>query len=572
MDAEMQPSPMNCGFISASEDLEFLRDSDLTIQSPDGMYFSSNLSSTDSMSPFPQGDAYHMSTILDSILASANDGAFQGSHFTRSGSMPSSSELYLEEWYNSVVDLLPPVFREITTEMPELSPLRDAVLAISAAYLAHLESLIVRTTYRTRKTRYIPQKDHRLQSLQFYNRGIQGIRSCLDMPRQPEPIHLLATLLLFYYFELDSGSFTGGMGHMAVIDKFLASAHSDINSSHTGRKLLRAWMNLRSLFVNRYLGGHRSSRPPSNINAYPLNRVTADEESDYDSITIMMCDSKLLSRRIILDWCVLRGECRSAGNGPPISDILAQMSLPASREESLSQLAAIDISYSTSLEKQQSRLDKWHSRLSLSELPIDSYTSQRQDSVSHTTNELGIRPLRFHTFEAAMRYAYYAHAQMLCSHGMLNRLKNPTFAEPPFTRAECPWVELVLRIAAGLDIADCIYKNTYSTGILSILTTCIVICPRADVASWIEEWIRKVEDLGVPLETGLPFGLTKRIIRFILNQRPAQRDILLILPLDIEDTEKSDLYHSDFRLQVVVCGKDMHSGRLYHETLEIPEM
>ena len=571
-DSEMQLSPMNVTFPRTPEGLALLGNPYSAVHSPSGMCFSSNLSVIDGVSPIQQTDTHHMSTMLDSILASTNDNVYRSSPLTERGGTPLSCELYLAEWYNCVADLLPPVFRDITVDMPELPPLRDAVLAISAAYLAHLESLIVRTTFRTRKTRYIPQKDHQLQSLQFYNRGIQGIRCCLETPRQADPLHLLAALLLFYYFELDSGSFNGGIGHMAVIDKFLASSHKDIDSSLTGRKLLRTWMNLRSLFVNRYLGGHRSSRPSNNIDAFPLGRVASDEESDYDSITIMMCDSKLVSRRVILDWCVVRGECRSVGKGAPVDDILAQMSLPTSREESISQLEAIDDSYTASLEKQQSRLDKWHSRLSLSDLPIDSYAAQRQPSVAHATVELDIRPLQFHTFEAAMSYAYYAHAQMLCSHDMLNRLKSPTFVEPACTRADCPWVELILRIAAGLDIADCIYKSTFSTGILTILTTCIVVCPRADVASWIEEWIRKVEDFGVPLENGLPFGLTKRIVRFILNQRRHQRDILLILPLDIEDAEKSDLYHSDFRLQVVACGKDMHTGKLYHETLEIPEV
>ena len=92
------------------------------------------------------------------------------------------------------------------------------------------------------------------------------------------------------------------------------------------------------------------------------------------------------------------------------------------------------------------------------------------------------------------------------------------------------------------------------------------------MASWIEEWIRKVEDFGVLLETGLPFGITKRILRFILDQRRNERDVLLILPLDTEDVEKSDLYHSDFKMQVVICAKDMHTGMLYNEIVEIPDI
>ena len=566
-----QFSPFNDAFHDVVEDSGFAPNHDLnflaerTSVSPSKPYLSSN----DTASPKNCADTHQVSN-LHCILDSCNYHIYQSSPLTQIGNTPPPGDLYLTEWHNGVATLLPPVFREITSRMPEFPPLRNAVLALSAAYLAHLKSLIVRTTYRTRKSRYVPQKDHQYQSLQFYNEGIQGIGSYLEMIPQRNPIHVLAALLLFYYFELDSGSFTGGIGHMTVIDNFLSSNHEEVKSSPTGQKLLCTWMNLRSLFVNRYLGGYRSSKPAHSIDTFPLNCTITDERPLYDSITIIMCDCKLISRKIILDWCVVRGEHRNAVKKLPIDDVLTQMSLPKSRHESVSQLALVDDSYRDSLEMQRSRLDKWHSSLDLSELPIDSYVSQRQDFTRHSTTELDVLPLKFYTFEAAMKYVYYGYAQMLCSQDVFNRLQSATFAEPPYTRKDCPWVELILRITSGLDAADCIYKNTFTTGILSILTSCIVLCPRADVASWIEEWIRKVEDFGVPLETGLPFGIAKRIIRFILDQRRNERDVLLMLPLDTEDAEKSDLYHSDFEMQVVVCVKDMHTGMLYNETVEIP--
>ncbi|QKX63218.1 uncharacterized protein TRUGW13939_10387 [Talaromyces rugulosus] len=424
--------------------------------------------------------------------------------------------------------------------------------------------------HRSRKSCYIPQKEHQYQSLQYYNKGIQGIGKSFEVT-QSNPLHVLAALLLSYYFELDSGSFTGGIGHMTVIDKFLAANHEEIKTNPTGQKLLCTWMNLRSQFVNRYLGGYRSSELAHTIDTFPLNRMIENGGSHHDSIMIMMCDCKLLSRKIILDWCVARGDYYGPNNKAPLDHVLTQMSLPKSRQESVSQLDSIDESYRDSLAKQRTRLDKWHSDLDLSELPIDSYVSQHKDLLRQSTTELDILPLKFHSFEIAMNYAYYAHAQMLCSEDVVDRLEQ-TFVEPAFTRRDYPWAELILRITHGLDISDCIYKSTFNTGILTILTACMAVCPRADVASWIENWIRKVEDYGIPLESGLPFGIIKRVIRFILDQRKKRRHVLLIMPLDIEDAEKSDLYQSDFKMQVIACGKNMDTGKLYNEMAEIPEM
>lgn len=499
------------------------------------------------------------------------DQTYEASVLIHTSNPSSLDEYYFAQWHNGVAPLLPPVFREITTVMPEFQPLRNAVLAISAAYVAHSESLVVRNAHRNR---YLPQKDHQYQSLQYYNKVIQGISKSVEMLPHINSLHVLAALLLSYYFELDSGSFTGGIGHMTVIDKFLSSHHNVIKSHPTGPKLLSTWMNLRSQFVNRYLGSYTSSAPTLSIDTFPLNRKIDHGVSHRDSITIMLCDAKLLSRRIILDWCVARGESRDTNENSPFGNILTQISLPKTRTESASELAAIDNSYQESLAKQRATLDDWHSTLDLSELPIESYVSQRQDSMKHSITEsdmLEIRPLKFQSFDAAMNYANYAHAHMMCSQDAIDRLLNPEFVVPPLTRKDCPWPELILRITAGLQLADCVYKNTFNAGILSILTTCIVLCPRADVAAWIQEWIRKVEDLGVPLENGLPFGIIKRIIRFVLTQREDGNDVLLIVPLDTEQAEKSDLYHSDYKMKAAVCGKRIYTGKLYSEITEVPE-
>ncbi|CAK7221404.1 hypothetical protein SBRCBS47491_004519 [Sporothrix bragantina] len=454
--------------------------------------------------------------------------------------------------------------------MPDFPPLQNAVLAISASYAAHVESLIVRTAHRSRKSYYIPQKDHQYQSLQYYNKVIQGIGTCLEMLPQAHFFNVLAALLLSYYFELDSGSFTGGMRHMALLDKLMLSHHGEIKSHPTGRKLLSTWMNLRSQFVNRYLGSYIPSMSCHKINTFPLNRTIVDEgASHHDAIMIMTCEGKLLSRKMIFDWCITRGETR--GTNPPLNEFLAQMSLPMSRKESASQLAAIDDAYAESMLRQRARLDAWHAALDISELPVDSYGSQPPPTTTEP-DTLDILPLKFHTFEAAMNYAHYAHTQMLCAPDAIDRIQHPHFVVPPFTRKDCPWGELILRITAGLTIDDCVYKNTFNAGMLLILTSCMVLCPRADVAAWIEDWVHRVEDFGVPLETGLPFGIIKRIIRFVLDQRQKGSDVLLILPLDTEDAEKSDLYQSDFKMQVVVCGKDLRTGQLYNETVEIPEV
>lgn len=222
------------------------------------------------------------------------------------------------------------------------------------------------------------------------------------------------------------------------------------------------------------------------------------------------------------------------------------------------------------MERQRASLDGWHSKLPLSELPIENFTSQQQALFGESTSGVEIYPLKFRTFDSAMNYAYYATCQVLSSPNMLDRFYSRTNTDIPFTRRNYPWEKLLLRIAAGLDFADCIHKNTFRTGMMSILTLCTISCPIPSVSLWVEKWIGHLEDFGVPLEPGLPFQMAKRIGRVLAKQKHNQHDIFLMSPIDTEDAEKADLYQSDFSMQIVVCGKDRGSGRLYSDTLDIP--
>ncbi|KAL1906566.1 hypothetical protein Sste5344_007735 [Sporothrix stenoceras] len=353
------------------------------------------------------------------------------------------------------------------------------------------------------------------------------------------------------------------MRHMDTLDKLMQAHHSAIKSTSTGKKLFSTWMNLRSQLVNRYLWSYPKS--VRKLDLFPLNRSATDTEgSHHDSIMVLTSESKLLSRKMVLDYCVTRGVSR--GPVPPLDHILSQVSLPMSRTKDEEKEA--DEAYTKTLAQQRTRLDAWHATLDLSERPVDSYVSQPP----HMSDGLHILPLKFHSFDAAMNYAHYAHAQMLCADSAKDRIKNPQYTAPNFTRKDCPWGGLLLRITAGLDLDDCVYKNTFRPGLLLILTSLMVLCPRPDVAAWIDEWVHRVGEFGVPLESGLPFGIIQRVIRFVFEQRKNGSDALLILPLDTEDADKSVLYQSDFCMQVAVCGKDLETGELYHETADIPEV
>lgn len=106
-------------------------------------------SSDDTASPRDYEDTSRMSA-----MPSFSDPTSQPSILTHMNNPSGLSDYYFSSWHNSIVPLLPPVFRDITTEMPDFQPLQNAVLAISASYVAHVESRIVRTAHPSRKSYY----------------------------------------------------------------------------------------------------------------------------------------------------------------------------------------------------------------------------------------------------------------------------------------------------------------------------------------------------------------------------------------------------------------------------------
>ncbi|EXJ89930.1 hypothetical protein A1O3_02997 [Capronia epimyces CBS 606.96] len=487
---------------------------------------------------------------------------------------------YLEKWYTCVVGCLPPIFRDITMAagMPDFPPLWSAICAISASYLAHIESSIVITNAGGRRSRYVPQSEHRYRSLEFYDRGVRELTRLVSTSKPADIHYVLATSLIFHYFEIDSGSVVGAGGHMESIDSLVMSSYDVLHADLTGQKLLCTWMVLRGVVASRRLSvGLGLTGLSSSISSDELDYIMSTAATPYDSIMRLLLTSLSLVRVMILDWCV----CRGASFVTPeekhaaFAGVLDKLSLPESRRDcSSSELAAIDDGYWKSLAKQRAKLDDWHSRLPMSELPTESFTSQNTDPTTADTTTAAadpdVEPLRFQTHEAAMNYIYYALAQMLSSRRALAQVATADAPPAKFTTRNYPWEHLILRITMGLDLSDCVTKHTFRVGVMSVLSTCAAWCPHIAVTQVAERWLAKLEACGMAVEDGMPVAVIKRELNFVVENKKKDQDIFRISVLTSADTETRDVYQSDFQMLSAVCAKDRRTGKLYNDIQEIP--
>ncbi|KAJ5619342.1 hypothetical protein N7510_003326 [Penicillium lagena] len=490
------------------------------------------------------------------------------------GTQPDTlEEFYFTQWTTSVTPILPPVFADLTVSMPDFLPFRYAVLAVSASHMAHVESSILSGESST----YIPERTHRYRSLQYYGRGIRELAKYVDGFPTDTLCYLVATSLLFHYIEMDSGSIAGSVEHIESINRLHCSARSQIELGTTelDKKLLCTWQSLRSLSINKQLTvGSGRIRPLVGIQLQDLASPVGDGATSYDFIAQLLCETFSTSRTIILDWCVCRGTSLATADEKQAAfgALIEHIALPGERNRTPLQLANIDESYCRTIEQQRARLDDWHSQLNISDLPIESFTSTSMEPIRDTEGELHVEPLRFHTYEAAMNYAYYAAAQLSSSRETFDRITQLEGFElcPTFTRDSFPWESLILRITRGLDLNDCLYKHTFKIGILSLLMLCASLCPHIAVANWANAWIEKLEDHGMAVEDGMPLALIKRIMRLITMMKQQGHDMYRISIVDSDIKEKWEFYRSDSTFQVAICARDRSKRELYNNVVSLP--
>jgi hypothetical protein len=146
-----------------------------------------------------------------------------------------------------------------------------------------------------------------------------------------------------------------------------------------------------------------------------------------------------------------------------------------------------------------------------------------------------------------------------------------TAEAPPtaFTSLDYPWETLILRIAAGLDFADCVSKHIFRFGIVWILSMCAAWCPHISVAKAAEQWVHRLEMYGLVAEDGVPLTIIKRELSFIMEQKRMNQDLFRISPVDCTQMETRDLYGSTCTMLVAVCAKDRKTGELYNDICEI---
>ena len=321
-------------------------------------------------------------------------------------------KLYNNHWENTVLDILPPVFRELSSHAVNCGALENGILALSAAHLSHIH-IQIRVKFGTDGDFYTgPNHGHLVHMRHFYDVALRQLsRFIAEVPG--DNVLILGSFLVLMLVEKTVGSFRGEAFHESGIDKLLSEELPTLSKNSLGYGLIQAWLVFRAM--------NWSHRIPFTVLSY--SKALREMGIDFvaylsrDIVLPIMLESYYLNTMVLFERFVGRGDME------PISSRCYRFyhSLVKESNVTLPWRPAEhppDDDYREKLLHLSSPLEDWHAGLLLADRPIESF-GRRQESTrskfllaSSDPRLFSLNPLYFRSHQAAMNYASYLCACM----------------------------------------------------------------------------------------------------------------------------------------------------------------
>jgi hypothetical protein len=456
----------------------------------------------------------------------------------RSLNRSENEHFYLTHWDKSCLGALDGCFEKLTTLVIDPTPLRHALLALSACNLSRIwpESDV----FSSAMTAYRPHRNHQAASQYYYSSAVGQVARVINQVSLPSPTHTLAALVLFCYMESTMGNFTAFQIHADGIAKFIQIKSAEVPLAILNR-LLAVWI------LSRYQNWWRRM----NFSSFSFQR---------DQSSLRLTDEVanrffLINARKAIVISILCESYRI--------NTVAVLQLWA--EQKQTQDPKIE-EYIALLDIESKKLDDWHSTLTDSELPVEC-SSQIELTAN---NEL--RPLVFKSHDSAMNYAYYIASRIMqCTDALYTQSSHFEHNQEKNEKKVSHCMRVLIQITMGLDVCDCAKKNVYSIGISSLLMACLLRCHDQWIGQWIQNWLQEWKALNVLEEGSFPIAQVLQVATLVNKERSIGNHIYHIgLPEDDGGgSGKYTSYNSQHIDTLVVNGVRTELGGLYSEFVSI---
>ncbi|CAG9990019.1 unnamed protein product [Clonostachys byssicola] len=428
-----------------------------------------------------------------------------------------------------------------------------AALALAAASLANLQGEQAENGRGT----WTAMPTHSAKATAFTAQTVELLEKDTSLPLDAR----LVTMMLAFYYELEAGSFSSVCDALSILNVTILNRLDDVLSLAEGYSLIRWWLSLRSLIANAQ-GPHTPYGSENPAETF-VNNLELRIAAPCQMIELIGTRARRLWNRILVTkgfgvcgdtpattmkkvdewWSILKGHdiCSPSENDRSHGRFLTEEELYA------------ELRYLKTI-------------LQSCEAPRDFRAEFLE--VNHSTAKS--EPLRFSSHRRAMDIVDYAFAHIVCDESLLHDLADRSTELPrqfPDTPADItnPWVGLILRVAAGLDIPKCGRENAYRRGIISCLFITGLFCPGQVSSRSIKEAVTRIANVRMHSEG--PFYPLRAFLGFqqALEREIAKGHTIFFSCLTYDEwTSKEKLFSDgkDEYLIVIGCTAD---GRYFND-------
>ena len=381
-------------------------------------------------------------------------------------------------WNTHCVPGLHPAFREIGTSWKLPAMLRDAVLAFAACQLSRITPQRKPFDFKTTPgLSFRPDIGHQAVFCEKYGSTLLRLASWKDLANTEGFNNALTSMILLACLQSLMGDFPQFAFHSVGVDTLLCQLSSTgALPAYSTCRLIATW--IQSKAHNWWLRFHYSTpdhhrRSPSMQSSPWLTSVLEEAEDSRSIIMAALCECCRLASVASLSYWDDSTATEPGSN--------TDASLALSRRSSTSAIASL-----------RATLDRWHKRLPLSNLPIETFVEPPPVSNASASSPFEVRPLRFTSHQFAMDYAYYVVSRLfLCSCTANSREIHPAPDLESVTQGANSWALLLTRIAAGLDWDECLRLNRYVIGLSSLFLPAVLHSSDFRIGLWLQDWLEQ---------------------------------------------------------------------------------
>ncbi|KAH8897446.1 hypothetical protein GQ53DRAFT_818714 [Thozetella sp. PMI_491] len=479
--------------------------------------------------------------------------------------------IYLAHFTLHMIGVLPPQLRSLQQVATNAEPMLLAVLGLAAANMANLQG--TQEHDRQGKSRWAPKDSHQKQATKLISRALHLISSD---PHLSRPMRLGVAVLLAYS-HLEFGTFVELFRATRRLEAMILENIGDGSLLlKDERGILQGWSYLRA-FCKRIHPIHRPYGVESRTE-HLLDTLEERVASPSHLVDLIRVDALHLTYRVFLYRCM-------RGHGSSPKETLRNIStwwdiVKGTTGRPPNQFHEDDFDTIIHEEDAHSALLELAAKLDCCETPrefpvdVDSYPDQHALYVSSLEDAPALPPLRFSNHERAMECIDYAFAHIVCDWNLLERAASSRPAswahggEVPSTLPNC-WLALILRIAEGLDPAECARRNTYRTGVVGQVMRASLICGERAGLEFLDGFLQRMMSSCACYEDILtPVHLSYLANKALLKEYSLGRHVFFGGVTYSHWTDKDIVFSKGEGQYFIICGREK-DGRFFNDCVPL---